>query len=94
MDRHIIWLDDCIDQFKNARIFYWLCRMHIERGVPHIWSFFESSHGKGEHDGLWAYVKRSLIKEKLKISGVEFLDAQSIVDWYSSTLSQGRLLIQ
>ena len=47
MDRHIIWSDNCIGQFKNACMFYWLCKMHVERGVPHIWSFFESSHGKG-----------------------------------------------
>ena len=24
MDRHIIWSDNCIGQFKNAHIFYWL----------------------------------------------------------------------
>ena len=61
--------------------------MHIERGVPHIWSFFESGHGKGEHDGAGACVKRDLVKEQLKILGVELLDTCSIVDWCSSTLS-------
>ena len=54
MYRHIIWSDNCASQFKNACMFYWLCRMHVERGVPHIRSFFEFGHGKGEHDGAGA----------------------------------------
>ena len=93
MDRHLIWSNNCIGQFKNASMFYWFCRMHVERGVPHIWSFFEFGHGKGKHDGARACVKRATTKEKLKISGVELLDAHSIVDWCSSTLSQGGFLI-
>ena len=67
--------------------------MHIERGVPHIWSFFESSHRKQEHDIVGVCVKRNVAKEQLKISGAKLLDARSIVDWCSSTLSQGGLLI-
>ena len=43
--------------------------MHVERGVPHIWIFFESVHGKGEHDGAGACAKRALFKEQLKILG-------------------------
>lgn len=88
IDRHIIRSYNCIGQFKNAHMFYWLCRMHVERGVPHIWSFFESGHGKAEHDGVGACVKRALVKEKLNISGIELLDAHSIVDWCSLALSQ------
>ena len=42
---------------------------------------------KGEHDGAGACVKRALVKEQLKISEVELLDARTIVDWCSSTLS-------
>ena len=61
--------------------------------MPHIWSFFESIHGKGEHDGVGACVKRALVKEQLKISGAELLDAHSIVDWCSSALSRGGILI-
>ena len=92
MDRHIIWLDNWIGQFKNSHMFYWFFRMHIERGVPHIWNFFEFNHGKGEHDGAGACVKRSLVKEQLKISREDLLDAHSIIDWCSSTLSQGETL--
>ena len=94
MDRHIIWSDNCTCQFKNAPIFYLLCRMHVERGVPHIWTFFESGHGKEEHDGVGACVKRALVKKQLKISAAELLDAHSIVDWCSLALSQEGLLIQ
>ena len=39
-------------------------------------------------------MKRSLVKEQLKISEVELIDACSIVDWCSLALSQGGLLIQ
>ena len=63
IERHIIWLDNYTGQFKNAGIFHWLCRMHIERGVPHIWSFFESGHGKREHDRVGACVKRALVNK-------------------------------
>ena len=55
--------------------------------MPHIWSFFESGHVKGEHDGVGACVKRVLVKEQLKILGADLLYACSIVDWCSSTLS-------
>ena len=47
MDRHIISSDNCTGQFKNAHMFYWLCRMHVERGVPHIWSFLSPAMEKG-----------------------------------------------
>ena len=62
--------------------------------MPHIWSFFESAHGKGEHDAVGPCVKRALVKDQLKISEAELLDSHSIFDWRSSTLSQGGLLMQ
>ena len=61
--------------------------MYVERGVSHIWSFFEFVHGKWEYDGAGACVKRALVKEQLKISAIELLDAYSIVDWCSLPLS-------
>jgi hypothetical protein len=55
--------------------------MHIEIGVAHIWSFFRFGHGKGEHDGLHACVKRALVNEQIKIRcDAKFSDACSIVD--------------
>ena len=88
----ISWLDNCIDQFKNAPMFYWLCGIHVKMNVPHIWSFFESRHGKGEHDEVGACMKRALVKKQVKISAVELLDACTIVDWFTSALSQGGTL--
>ena len=55
--------------------------------MPHIWNFLESGHGKGEHNGVGACVKRALVKELLNISAVELLDVCSIVDWCSLALS-------
>lgn len=46
-------------------MFYWLSRIHVERHVPYIWSFFEVGHGKGEHEGVGSCLKRALVKEKL-----------------------------
>ena len=37
-------------------------------------------------------MKRALVKEQLKILAAELLDARSIVDWCSLTLSQGGTL--
>ena len=47
--RHFIWSDGCVGQFKNARVFEWLCLLHIKYKVPHVWNYFETGHGKGEH---------------------------------------------
>ena len=50
--------------------------------------FFDSNHKKVENDRQGECVKRALVKEKLKISTTKLLDARSIVDWCSLTLSQ------
>ncbi|KAH9300319.1 hypothetical protein KI387_011902 [Taxus chinensis] len=42
----------------------------------------EERHGKGEHDGAGACVKRALAREELKFKdGAKFTDAKNIVDW-------------
>ena len=89
MLEHLIWSDNCTGQFKNARMFYWLCRVHKENNIQHIWSFFEAGHGKGEHDGASACVKRALAREKLKFEDfVKFRDARAIIDWCNTKLSK------
>ena len=88
MDRNIIWSNNCIGKFNNAYMFYWLCRMHADRRVSHIWNFLKFDHEKGEHDRSRACVKRALVKEQLKILGAQLLDARSIVNWYSLALPQ------
>ena len=50
----------CATQFKSSRAFYALCRYHRNENIKHIWNFFESVHGKGEHDGARACIKCAL----------------------------------
>jgi hypothetical protein len=60
MDQHWIWSDGCANQLKNDCVFQWLCILHKKLKVPHICNYFESGHGKGEHDGAGACIKRVL----------------------------------
>ena len=46
-----------------------------------IWSFFESGHGKGDHDGAGACVKRALRRYQLCRDSQRFRDARQVVDW-------------
>lgn len=47
-------------------MFYWLSRIYKKTNIQHVWSFLEAGHGKGEHDGVGACMKRDLSREKLK----------------------------
>ena len=52
-----------------------------------MWSFFEVRHGKGEHDGVGACVKRALSKEQLKYEKrAKFKNAHEIMEWCSKYL--------
>jgi hypothetical protein len=46
-----------------------------------LWNFFGSNHGKGEHDGTWAMVKRELHKEQLRLNApsLECFDAMKFL---------------
>jgi hypothetical protein len=67
-----------------------LSRTHKKSNVQHIWSFFEAGHGKGEHDGAGACVKRALCREQLKFEeNAKFKDARAIVEWCKTSLSTG-----
>jgi len=62
--------------------------MHREHNIQHIWSFFQAGHGKGEHDGAGACVKRALSREQIKFEDlVKFQDACKIMDWCSVNIS-------
>ena len=78
--QHIIWLDNCASQFKNARMFYWLRMMHRLCRIQYMWNFTEAGHGKEEHDGAGACIKRALTHEELKYKdGAILIYAKSIV---------------
>ena len=46
-----------------------------------MWNFFASSHGKGEHDGAGAVIKRALTYEQLKPNGWQLKCAKDVVDF-------------
>jgi len=33
---------------------------HIKTNIKHCWNYFETGHGKGEHDGVGACIKQAL----------------------------------
>ena len=49
--------------FANA--LNWLATQRARCNVQFIWNFFESGHGKGEHDGVGACAKCALHQHEL-----------------------------
>ena len=70
MEQHWIWSHDCAGQFKNSRVFQWLCILHKRHEVPHIWNYFEIGHGKGKHDGAVACIKTALRRQEMKFTTI------------------------
>ena len=64
-----------IGQFKSAKAFNWLAMQHARTNVRFLWNFFESGHGKGEHDGAGARIKRALRQHELAGKYLHFLCA-------------------
>jgi hypothetical protein len=56
-----------VGQLKNARVFQWLCMLHKKLKVPHIWNYFESGHGKGEHDGVVHMHQNNVTQERNEV---------------------------
>lgn len=55
--------------------------------MQYFWNFSEAEHGKGEHDGVGACVKRALAREELKYEGgANSTNATTIVQWCNSTM--------
>lgn len=46
-----------------------------------LWNYFGTGHGKGEHDGAGAVVKRALTDEQLDANGAKLQNAQDVVEW-------------
>ena len=76
---HFIWSDGCTRQFKNARVFKWLCLLHMKYKVLHVWNYFETGHGKGEHNGVGACIKTALRREEMKFTGAFLRDTASVM---------------
>ena len=64
--------------------------LHRKINVPHIWNYFETGYGNGEHDGAGPCIKTTLCRQEMKFTNVFIIrDAKSIVEWSSSTLGEG-----
>ena len=86
-NEHWIWLDGCARQFKSSRSFFWLCRLHKALNIKHGWNFFETGHGKGEHDCAGACVKRALQRCKMNHSSRQFHSTAEVFQRCKSNLS-------
>ena len=54
----------------------------------HIWNYFETGHGKGEHDGASACIKTALRREEMKFIGALLRDNAYIVKWCASVMGE------
>ena len=61
--------DGCAGQYKNSKMFAWLCKM-LSKHVTILYHFFCSNHGKGPCDTLGAIVKNLLRSEEKLRSAV------------------------
>ena len=58
--------------------------------MPHIWNYFQTGNGKGEHDGASACIKTALRRKEMKFTTISLIqDAKTIVSWCSSMMGQG-----
>ena len=83
---HWIWSYGCAGYFKSARSFYRLSHLHKEIRIQHTWSFFETGHGKGEHDGAGACVKQALQRYQMIHSASRLKCITEVFDWYTQNL--------
>ena len=90
MEQHWIWFDVCAGKLKNACVFQWLCMLHKRHKVPHIWNYFETGHGKGEHDVACMCIKTALRRQEMNFTnGPIIRDAKTIVEWCASVMGEG-----
>ena len=94
MEQHWIWFDGCVGDLKNARMFQWLYSLHKKfKLLSHIWNYFETGHGKEDHDKDGAFFKTSLHREELKLStNFPIRDARSIARWCTSLMGEGSIV--
>ena len=84
---HWVWSDGCAGQFKSALSFLWLSCLHRNKDVCHTWIFFETRHGKGEHDGVGACVKHALRRYQMNHSASHLANSNDVVNWCKQNLS-------
>ena len=77
MELYWIWSDGYARQLKNSHVFQWLCIFHKRNRVPHIWNYFETRHGKGEHDAEGASINIALHKKEMKFKNYLSFEMQN-----------------
>ena len=85
---HWVWSDGAASQFKARRPFYFVARYYQLTGLQMTHNFSASGHGKGEHDGAGAVIKRTLTHEELKPAGFPMKCAADVVDFLNATFQQ------
>ena len=62
--------------------------LHKTYNMSHIWNYFDTGQGKGEHDGASACIKTALRREEMRFTrNPHIKDVESIVQWFSATMS-------
>ena len=80
-------VNDCVGQFKNSRLIQCMSMVHKTYNVLHIWNYFDTGHGKGEHDRVGACIKTALRREEMRFTRnphIKYVEA--IVQWCSRTM--------
>ncbi len=85
LQHHWVWSDGAASQFKARRPFYFVARYYQITGLQMMHNFFASGHGKGEHDGAGAVIKRTLTHEQLKPDGWPMKCAADVVNFLNAT---------
>ena len=85
MKCHWVWFDGASSQFKARRPFYIVARYYQITGLQMMHNFSASDHGKGEHAGVGAVIKRTLTHEQLKPDGWPMKCAANVVNFLNAT---------
>ena len=80
--------DGCAEQYKNYKTFSNIVYHFEDLGVPCVWSFYATSHGKSACDGLGGSIKRCTARESLRRpSSNGITDVRLMADYCRSTFS-------
>ena len=80
-----MWANGAASQFKARRPYYFVARYYQMTGLHMMHNFSASGHGKGEHDGAGAVIKRTLTHEELKPDGWPLKCAGDVVSFLNAT---------
>ena len=85
--QHWVWSYGTASQFKAEWPFYFVGKYLYDTSIVMTWSFFGSSHWKGEHDGADIVIKHAPTHERLKVDGVHMNCATHVVKYLGKNMS-------